>query len=64
MSVLSAMQTQLRRSGMSGKVYGLDYSVLPWVMSQVGVPDERVTEVFAQVRIAESELLLMLGGGV
>ena len=36
LAVLMAMRTQLRRSGLDGRVEGLDYAVLPWVMRRCG----------------------------
>ena len=57
MNVLVAMRKQLRRFGQFGRVGGLDYSVLPWVMQQVGIPAEQTASVFERVQWAEDELV-------
>ena len=61
MKVLLAMRTQLRRAGVYGRVVGLDYAVLPWVMRQVGVARRDEPTVFCMLQVAEAELLADLG---
>ena len=60
MRVLIAMRHQVRRAGMAGQVVGLDYGVLPWVMTQVGIPPADTAAVFARLQVAEDELLRLL----
>ena len=57
MNVLIAMRSQLRRFGLNGRVDGLDYSALPWVMQRVGIPSEDIDDVFFRVQCAEDELV-------
>ena len=59
-SVLRAMQTQVLTRGMSGTVYGLNYAVLPWVMTQCGIAEANAAEVFFKVQIAEAEMVSFL----
>lgn len=59
--MLIAMRKQLRRSGLIGRVDGLDYGVLPWVMQQVGIPAEQTASVFRRLQWAEDELVEALG---
>lgn len=51
------MRTQVRRAGMDGRVYGLDYAVLPLVMRQTGIDFDEHGELFARLQIAESEFV-------
>ncbi|WP_203466391.1 DUF1799 domain-containing protein [Dechloromonas sp. TW-R-39-2] len=60
LSLLLAMQTQWRVGGMKGEPLGLDYSVLPFVMKQIGVADRDESSVFHGLRIAEQEVLRVL----
>ena len=57
MTVLIAMRKQFRRTGQFGRVVGLDYSVLPWVMQQVGIAAEQTASVFQRLQWAEDELV-------
>lgn len=50
------MSTQLRRVGQFGRVDGVDYAALPWVMRQIGIADADSAEVFSRFRVAEDEL--------
>ena len=52
-----AMSTQLRTAGINGRVIGLDYAVLPWVMRRLGIKRCDEAAVFRQLQIAEDELL-------
>ncbi|MFZ4537816.1 DUF1799 domain-containing protein [Propionivibrio sp.] len=60
MNVLIAMRKQLRRSGMDGRVDGLDYAVLPWVMQQLGIAPEATASVFEALQWAEDEMVACL----
>ncbi len=51
------MRKQFRRSGRFGRVDGLDYNVLPWVMQQVGITAEQTASVFQRLQWAEDELV-------
>ena len=53
--VFAALQTQWR-IGMHGAT-GLDYAVLPTVMSLHGVKKSRRAELFAAIRVMETEAL-------
>lgn len=53
--VFEGMATQWR-VGFSGPV-GLDYNVLPWVIEQVGVPNEDRAGLFEDVRVMEAAAL-------
>lgn len=63
LTVLVAMRKQLRRCGMGGQIYGLDYNVLPWVMQQVGILPADTAEVFGRVQIAEDALVEYCNSG-
>ena len=52
-----AMSTQLRTAGLNGRVIGFDYSVLPFVMRQLGIGRHDQAAVFRQLQVAEDELL-------
>ena len=51
------MSTQVRMAGLNGRVIGFDYSVLPWVMRQIGVARRDEPVVFRQLQVAEGEML-------
>jgi hypothetical protein len=61
--VLISMRTQLRRSGMNGRVQGLDYQPLPWVMQQLGILPTDTAEVFRRLQWAEDELVNYCNSG-
>lgn len=60
MRVFQAMRTQWRM-GFNGPT-GLDYSVLPAVMKQMGVRKKERKCVFAAVQVMEREALLAMHG--
>jgi hypothetical protein len=53
--VMDSMGTQWRTT--ANGVTGLDYGVLPTVMRLLGVPPNRRSQVFQDVRVMESEVL-------
>lgn len=63
LTLLIAMRTQVRRGGMDGLVYGLDYGALPLVMQQIGIEFDTNGEVFALLQIAESEMVCFRNTG-
>jgi hypothetical protein len=58
--VMEAMATQWR-TGMGG-ASGLDYSVVPAVMSLVNIPKKTRNQVFHDLRVMEAEALLVMSG--
>lgn len=57
-SVWMDLQTQWRRTGMSGVRYGLDYQVIPMVLAfHPDIPAEEHPEIFTGLRIMEDEAL-------
>lgn len=56
--VMDSMWTQWR-ANVGGRT-GLDYGVLPSVMSLVGVPTEEQRRVFQDIRVMESEVLQVM----
>jgi hypothetical protein len=56
--VMEAMGTQWR-TGMGG-ASGLDYSVVPAVMSLVNIPKKTRNQVFHDLRVMEAEALLVM----
>ena len=60
LNVFQAMRTQWRM-GFNGPT-GLDYSVLPAVMKQMGVRKKERKRVFAAVQVMEREALLAMHG--
>lgn len=56
--VMEALSTQWR-TGMGGAT-GLDYSVVPAVMSLVGIPKKSRSQVFHDVRVMEAEALFVM----
>jgi hypothetical protein len=56
--VMEAMGTQWR-TGMGGAT-GLDYAVVPAVMSLVGIPKKTTNQVFQDLRIMEAEALAVM----
>lgn len=58
-TVLVAMQTQWRRAGMAGIPTGLEYSVLPAVMTLLEIPQPSQRDVFDELRVMEQAVLEM-----
>jgi hypothetical protein len=56
--VMEAMGTQWR-TGVAGAT-GLDYAVVPAVMSLVDIPKKRKKQVFHDLRVMEAEALLIM----
>ena len=56
--VMEAMGTQWR-VGMAGRT-GLDYSVIPAVMSLIGIPKKTRSQIFRDIRVMEDEALLVM----
>jgi hypothetical protein len=56
--VMEAMGTQWR-TGMAGAT-GLDYAVVPAVMSLVNIPKKTRNQVFHDLRVMEAEALLVM----
>jgi hypothetical protein len=56
--VMEAMGTQWR-TGMAGAT-GLDYAVVPAVMSLVKIPKKTRNQVFRDLRVMEAEALLVM----
>ncbi|MFK3794720.1 DUF1799 domain-containing protein [Pseudomonas sp. NPDC088444] len=59
--VLEAMGTQWR-AGMGGAT-GLDYAVVPSVMSLVDIPKKTRNQVFRDLRVMEAEALAVMAEG-
>ncbi len=57
LAVLIAMRGQRRYAGMDGRVIGLEYSALPWVMQQVGIAEADTADVFTRLQQAEDAMV-------
>jgi hypothetical protein len=56
--LFGAMQTQYRRSPLTGRVTGLDYAALPVVEQRLGIGRRQARQAFDALRVMEAHAVL------
>ena len=51
-----SMMTQIRTAGLSGRIIGFDYTVVPFVAGQIGIPQAVLPETLKRLMVVEDEL--------